>query len=138
MNTGQMLLEAMSEKEWELQAVGTERHPGIARQLGYTVYHTLRSKGSQPGYPDWTLARDRVVFLELKRMGGKPSPAQCGWIRTLLRADAEAYIAWPDDLQDLATVLSVRGDPSLFTRSRGAALRLNLKTLQAIDQKGAP
>jgi hypothetical protein len=101
----------LSEKEWELQAIGTANHPGLARQVGFLVYHTLRSKGSQPGYPDWTLARERVVFLELKKEGGKPSDAQRVWISALLDAGAEIYIARPHDLDRLARILTARGDP---------------------------
>jgi hypothetical protein len=64
-------IDDLSEKEWEYQVIRQ-----LARPLGWRCYHTLRSKGSQPGYPDWTLARERVIFLELKRESGKLTPAQ--------------------------------------------------------------
>lgn len=104
-------LTELTEKEWELQIIGTQNHPGVARQVGFLVYHTLRSKGSQPGFPDWTLARERVIFLELKSETGKPSDAQKKWIGALLDAGAEAYLARPRDLDRLARILAARGDP---------------------------
>ena len=76
--------------------------------VGWEAYHTLRSKGSEPGFPDWTLMRERVIFLELKRESGKPSPAQKFWILGLLKAGAEVYIARPSDLATLSTILTMR------------------------------
>lgn len=104
-------LSELTEKEWELQIVGTRDHPGAARQVGFRVYHTLRSKGSQPGFPDWTLVRERLIFLELKSETGKPSDAQKEWIGALLDAGQEVYIARPRHLEPLARILAARGDP---------------------------
>jgi hypothetical protein len=96
------------EKEFELQVIGTAAKPGLARMLGWRVYHTLRSKGSQAGYPDWTLVRERVVFLELKREQGVVSPAQRDWLRALLDAGAEVYVVRPRHLDAIAKVLAAR------------------------------
>lgn len=105
-------LDQITEKAWTAQLVGTRGNPGLARTLGWTMaYHVLRSKGSEPGFPDWVLARERVIFLELKTELGKVSDAQRGWLRALLDGGAEAYLVRPSDLEDIARVLSQRGDP---------------------------
>jgi len=103
----------MSEKEWSDQLVGTAGKPGLARQLGWhTAYHTLRSKGSASGFPDWVLVRERVVFLELKTETGKVSEAQAEWIAKLFLAGAEVYVVRPRHLEEIATVLQFRGQSS--------------------------
>ena len=101
-------LEDLSEKDWELQVIGTAGKPGLARALGWRVYHTLRSRGSQPGYPDWTLVRERVMFLELKKEKGIVSPAQKEWLGALRDAGAEVYLVRPRHLQEIARVLAAR------------------------------
>jgi len=58
----------------------------LARMLGWRVMRTptWRPTGTDPGYPDLTLARDgRVVFVELKRTGGRLSAAQQAWLAAL-------------------------------------------------------
>jgi hypothetical protein len=97
---------AISEKEWEAQLIGTEGKPGLARQLGWHYcYHTLRSKGSASGFPDWVLSRERVIYLELKREEGKVTSAQADWIRALHKAGAEVYVVRPRHLEEIAKVL---------------------------------
>jgi hypothetical protein len=98
----------LSEKAFTAQAIGPKAKPGLARLLGFTCYHTLRSKGSEAGYPDWTLARERVVFLELKTETGKVSDAQAYWVDVLVRAGAEIWVARPRHLQELAWWLAAR------------------------------
>lgn len=104
-------LDELTEKQFEQQLIGTNGKPGIARVLGWRCYHTLRSKGSEPGYPDWTLVRDRVIFLELKREAGVVSPAQREWLTALLAAGAEAYIVRPRHLDAITDVLRRRDRP---------------------------
>lgn len=99
----------LSEKEFTQLVVGTNSNPGVARTFGYRVYHTLRSKGSQPGFPDWTLARDRVVFLELKTETGKVSAAQAEWLGALNAAGTEAYVVRPRHFDEIVCVLRARG-----------------------------
>lgn len=54
------------------------------RAHSWLVSHPLRSKGSEPGYPDVTATRGGVlVFAELKTEKGKASPHQCRWLRAL-------------------------------------------------------
>jgi hypothetical protein len=95
-----------TEKNWSKQVAQ------LAQQLGWRRYHTFRSERSQPGYPDETLIRDRVIWLELKTETGKLSDAQRSWLTALLDAGAEAYVARPRDLVFLGYVLSARHRPT--------------------------
>lgn len=96
----------LSEKEWSQQLVGTPAKPGLARTLGWTTcYHTLRSKGSASGFPDWVIVRERVIFLELKKEKGHVSDAQAHWVKKLFHADAEVYIVRPRHLEEIGHVL---------------------------------
>lgn len=94
-------LDDLTEKAWQTQV------REMAAVLGYWVYHPLKSKGSQPGWPDLTLlGRGREVKVELKTMRGKLSPAQKDVIRRLLDVDSEVYVARPDDWDDLGVILA--------------------------------
>jgi len=107
----------LTEKAWSDQLVGTVGDPGLARTLGWgPCYHTLRSKGSASGFPDWVLVRERVVFLELKTETGKVSGAQAAWIRALHTAGQEVYVVRPRHLEEIAKVLAARtnGYPLLY------------------------
>ena len=73
-----------TEKEWQATVVDT------AKLIGWWVYHTRDSRGSEPGYPDLVLVRPddqggRIVFVELKtdRPGSQLTGAQKGWIERL-------------------------------------------------------
>ncbi len=100
------------EKEWTSQVVQ------LARTLGFRRYHTWSSKHSASGFPDEVLLRERIVFLELKRERTKLSEPQRDWLRALLDAGAEAYVARPSDLDALALILACRGAP--WKTARGA------------------
>lgn len=82
---------------------------GLAPILGWRLcYHTLRSKGSQSGFPDRVLIRDRIIFAELKREQAKPTAAQREWLDGLASASAEVYLWRPSDLDEIATILGKR------------------------------
>ena len=98
----------MTEKDWAAQVAQ------LARQLGWKRYHTYRSERSEPGWPDEALVRDRLILLELKTEKGKLSDAQKDWIRRLIDANAEVYVARPRHLDELARVLQAR-NRSLIT-----------------------
>lgn len=95
-------LDELTEKEWTGQVVD------LAKMLGFKRYHTFHSKHSQGGFPDETLIRERIVFLELKTSTGKPSTLQKEWLMALLNAGGEVYIARPRDWDDLAEILTKR------------------------------
>ena len=120
----------LTEQKWSGQLIGTKGYPGIARQLQWRVYHTLRSKGSQPGFPDWVLVRERVVYLELKTEArdSRLTDAQREWVLALLNAGQEIYVARPRHLPELAKILSCRGDPFLRRDVAEVAARLREQT----------
>ena len=109
----------LTEKEWMAQIAG------LAKQLGWVRYHTLRSKGSQPGFPDDVLLRDRAIFIEYKTEKGKLSDAQKDWIRRLIVANAEVYVARPRHLEELARVLQAR--------NRSLVTDMEAETRAAVD-----
>lgn len=121
----------LTEKQWDAQLFSTK--DGLATMLGWTLcYHTLRSKGSQPGFPDRVIVRDRVIFAELKREKGKPTERQIAWLDGLARAGAEVYLWQPSDLDEIGQILSTRwgffewrpGPPDVARPPHLATLRL--------------
>lgn len=96
--------------EAELQRVVLE----LANLMQWRAYHTHDSRRSQQGYPDLTLVRPpRVIFAELKGDGayGKRGPTreQTDWLRDLQACPGvEAYVWRPQDVDDIATILSRR------------------------------
>jgi hypothetical protein len=78
-----------------------------ARLFGWRAYHIRRSDRAivqgDAGFPDVTLARDgRVLFLELKREGGRMTRAQVEWIEAI---GVGALIVRPDDLDTILGML---------------------------------
>ena len=83
-----------------------------AQGYGWLVYHTFDSRRSAKGYPDLTMAHPDhgLIFAELKREGGKPSPEQEDWLATLRLAahgDARVVVAlWrPSDWDEVVRAL---------------------------------
>lgn len=109
-----------SEKELQSQLFGTK--VGIAKVLGWRCYHTLKSRGSEPGFPDWTIVRDRVIFVELKTEKGKLTEAQVMWIGALNAAGAEVYVVRPRHLDAMAWVLGKRYYPRYGDNPHGDGL----------------
>jgi hypothetical protein len=108
---------AILEREWDRQLFATGRKPGLATQLGWHSHWTFNSKGSAHGFPDRTLARERVIFAELKRdltgrasedRNRQPSPQQRAWLDALAVAGAECYLWRSGDLEEVARILSRR------------------------------
>jgi hypothetical protein len=97
-------LDDILEKEWDATLFNSQR--GLAPMLGWRLcYHTLRSKGSQSGFPDRVLVRERVIFVELKREKGKPTDSQIEWLDALAAAGAEVYLWRPSDLDEIGLIL---------------------------------
>jgi hypothetical protein len=80
----------------------------VARLQRWSTYHTRDSRGSDAGFPDLTLVRDRIVFVELKRQGERPKPSQIVWLDALARAGGEVYVWKIDDLDDVVATLTRR------------------------------
>jgi len=79
---------------------------GFALSRLWDGYHTHDSRRSKEGYPDWTLWRERVIFVELKTETGKTSAAQDTVIEGLRKAGAEVYEWRPSDWNTIIEVLS--------------------------------
>jgi hypothetical protein len=94
------------EDQWDAQLFRGKN--ALAVQLGWTTYHTLRSRGSRAGYPDRTLVRDRILFVELKREKTGPTPDQIEWLDKLATAGGEVYLWRPSDLDEIAHILTGR------------------------------
>lgn len=99
----QRLLREVTEKEWSRQV------ENIARQFGWEGFHTYRSEKSPAGFPDWTFWRPgELIFVELKTMIGKLSPRQEEVITGMRGGGGRVYVWRPDDLEEVASVLSGR------------------------------
>ena len=103
MKTREVIATSYTEKQWQSEVMA------LAKDLGWLVYHTLRSNGSEPGFPDLVLVRgERVLFIEVKTMKGKLSPAQSFWLAALSHTTVEVYLWRPSDIQEVAEVLRRR------------------------------
>jgi hypothetical protein len=93
----------------------------LARTLGYQVFHVHDSRRQvrrgvfvgdkdAAGIPDLILARERVIWAELKSARGRLSDAQRRWIDTLQAAGQEVYVWRPDAFAsgEIGTVLARR------------------------------
>lgn len=71
----------------------------LAEALGVVRVHQLRSEGTHPGFPDDVLIGARgVLWRELKREGGRVTPAQA-LMHEQLRAAGQDVAVWrPRDL----------------------------------------
>lgn len=90
-----------------------------ATRRGWMYFHCIDARLHTPGWPDVTLAHTRqrrILFLELKRDGEQPTPAQQGWLDALAAAGCETGVLRPADLPDLPTIL--RGDRRLTPNPR--------------------
>lgn len=96
---GEPLSASISEKDFQ-RLVITE-----ANRLGWMVFHPFDSRKSEAGYPDITLVRDRVVWMELKADAGRLSAAQETWGEAISFARGEWYCFRPRDWQTILEVL---------------------------------
>jgi hypothetical protein len=108
-------LHEVLERDWDRQLFAAGRKPGLATTLGWTSHWTFNSKGSAHGFPDRTLARERIIFVELKRdltgrasedRNRQPSEQQREWLDRLAAAGGEVYLWRPSDLDEIARILS--------------------------------
>jgi len=109
----QLPLDEILEADWQKMVLD------LAKLMGWRIAHfrpALTTKGWRTpvaadgaGFPDLFLVRDRLLAVELKREKSKPTVEQIEWIRALINAQVEVYVARPRHLEDLATVLRARG-----------------------------
>lgn len=63
----------------------------LCRTYGHLHYHTHRSERSEGGFPDSVIvARDRLLFAELKTETGRITLEQARWIEALSRSACQA------------------------------------------------
>jgi hypothetical protein len=67
-------------------------------------YRTAVS-GDGKGFVDVVLVRERVIWIECKRVGEPLKPEQELWRDALLAAGQEYYIWTPDDFEEVAKIL---------------------------------
>lgn len=100
-NRAALGLPPQSEDEFQADVIG------LAKLLGWRVYHTRDSRGSDSGFPDLVLVRrGRLIFAELKTDTGKLRPVQEAWLTDLLETKAEVYLWRPSCWGEIERVLS--------------------------------
>lgn len=91
----------LSEKQWQ---AFVERW---AKDLGWEHYHTHRSKGSDPGWPDLVLCRPpQIIFVELKSAKGKLTDAQKEWLERLRLCGLSTFVWRPADEREVFCILT--------------------------------
>lgn len=66
--------------------------------LGWRHFHDTFAIGSDPGFPDLILCRPpRLLAIELKRDGKRPSQAQAVWLEDLGACGVETFVWTPSD-----------------------------------------
>lgn len=93
---------AATEKQWMSQVIE------LAKLTGWATYHPFLSIHSERGFPDLTLVRERLIFVELKAEKGKLSSDQTKWIERLKAAKQEVYCWKPSQWDEAVMVLSKR------------------------------
>jgi hypothetical protein len=97
---------AISEEEFMQQVLD------CARLCGFLCYHTRDSRRSVPGFPDTVLVHPgrpgrpgTVLFVELKRQGGRLTVDQKQWRDVLLAAGARWFCWRPDQWDEIEVTL---------------------------------
>lgn len=74
------------------------------------VYHTKRSEGSPPGWPDEVMIRSRdrrIIYAELKREGEEPTPDQWRVMYALASIPQNEVYWWvPSDMPSIIEILN--------------------------------
>lgn len=105
---------AYTEAEWQAQVIH------LARGLGWTVWHFHDSRrqvrrrnqyelvgdADAAGFPDLVLARERLVFAELKSEKGRLTKLQKQAMAVLSETGVEVYLWRPSDWNVVCEVLA--------------------------------
>jgi hypothetical protein len=76
-----------SQAVWDdSETILLEQVRDLARRTHWRTYHTLRSPGSEQGFPDLVLLREgsagvECLIVELKSARGTPTTEQAAWLR---------------------------------------------------------
>ena len=105
-----LLAKQISEADFQRQVIASAKAAGWLVQHARAAYNKS-GRVSTPiqghaGYPDLTLLRDRLVLVELKKVGAYPSPDQRVWHERLRAAGVEFYVWRPTDWRVIEAVLS--------------------------------
>ncbi len=81
-----------------------------ARLRGWSVYHTLDSRGSSAGFPDLVFSRDdrhecRIVVVELKLDGKAATGEQMAWLQAFKSTGIPTHLWTPSDWPNIEVVL---------------------------------
>ena len=76
----------------------------LARLLGWRVFYVRNSRGSPGGWPDLVMAKDRVLYRELK-VDGRLTAEQAEWGDVLTRAGCDWRVWTPDDWPEIEAEL---------------------------------
>ena len=95
-----LLIPEQSEADFQRQVIA------YAELNHWRVFHPFNMRHSAAGYPDLTLCRERVLFLELKSVTGKLRPEQEEWRDALIAANQEHHVWNPDMWATIEEVLS--------------------------------
>jgi hypothetical protein len=79
----------------------------LAGHRGWLSFHVFDSRRSAAGFPDLVLVRgDRLLFAELKRERGYPTPDQRRWLAALGEVRTVAAQLWrPSDWPEIEEAL---------------------------------
>lgn len=97
--SGKSVLLELSEKDFRHQVID------LCKLLGWKHYFTWTSIHSPKGFPDLVLARERIIFAELKTEKGKVTPNQQEWLDALKQANQEVYLWRPSDFDKIVEIL---------------------------------
>jgi hypothetical protein len=95
----------------------------LMTDLGLFGFHVRNSRGSEPGWPDWVIIGNRIIYRELKTEHGVLSPAQRAVGARITRAGGSWAVWRPRDLlngtiaRQLAELTAVQGQ--LFAPEAG-------------------
>lgn len=82
----------------------------LAREQGWSTYHTHNSRRSEEGFPDLVLTDGRaVLFVELKSREGKLTRDQQRWLSLLAHAGAQTHVWRPSDWDAIVDRLTRKG-----------------------------
>lgn len=125
----------LTETEWQSQVVE------LAHLHGWNHLHVRRSIGGRSqgwrtttnvrGWPDLFLWHPRWGFaaIELKARKNKPTAEQLAVLDQLDKAGAVTMVAWPDDLDELLTILN---GSHAMTRTAQVLATIDNDTIQAL------
>jgi hypothetical protein len=90
---------------WRIAAIRPVR---VQRRNGETYFETpMEADGV--GWPDLFMVHTYSLWppvaLELKRIGGRPTPEQLAWIGDMNRAGIDARVVTPDDWNAIVSLL---------------------------------